>query len=682
MYAPVFEIKDSYIVKHKLNYNTSYDFGYYDENKNFISYKQKMLFVDYSLARKSLNENAENFEPIVIGTEINNYDLIAFTYLDENYVLKLDGDLSYENKWINTTTVKQISETGTTYQLFTITGNTTIITSNNNNVNVEVYTLYNNIKTTIINYDSEIYDVNNHVITLGNYISESYFKSFAKDNTIYFKITNKIDNTYHINRWLTSFNVSNIITPNKIQNFTITNYDNKLSTNDSIIIEIYRKNVEFGDINWEFTSSYIGETWFESGLTSLGKQWILTGRTDSVGFHSGVKTWELTEIEPILRYSTTILYIIGNIITVDGRIDLDLFNNISSYDNSYFKIISNNHSDKVFSNIANKLKYYKYYDYFKYDVTTSSLKITPIKNANNIYFNYDKLNCYLSTGNFVGNIGSIFFESGYTTSGYTVDHNTIQYNFSTNNIYNKYTLDTFLNQFTIVNNNIYMSGNTTITNINSIYGDYYITTTIDSTINFKPYTYVKCVTDTNRFYNILITNISGNTITFVKPHNYLSDELILSISNITTINEISDLLDKVYENYNQGDYRKLKYDDIQKIYNTYANILNKSDYNQWIRIAVTGMLFQNEKNIMVLKIFDPTDFTDKRLTYIPSEIMRIGKDKKSSIPINVNDYSIGVSCDVINSNTGLDIKNNLEFGPIYVFNSNLDNIQLVINANL
>jgi hypothetical protein len=146
MYAPVFEIKDSYIVKHKLNYNTSYDFGYYDENKIFISYKQKMMFQDYGLARKILDNNAENFDSIIIGNEKNNYNLLAFNYLNDNFILKLDGDLTYENKWLNYSSIKNIIISGETYQDFNITGSTTLVSSQNANANVEIFSYYNNVR--------------------------------------------------------------------------------------------------------------------------------------------------------------------------------------------------------------------------------------------------------------------------------------------------------------------------------------------------------------------------------------------------------------------------------------------------------------------------------------------------------------------------------------------------------
>lgn len=679
MYAPVFEIKDSYIVKHKLNYNTSYDFGYYDENKIFISYKQKMMFVDYGLARKILDNNAENFDSIIIGNEKNNYNLLAFNYLNDNFILKLDGDLTYENKWLNYSSIKNIIISGETYQDFNITGTTTLISSQNANANVEIFSYYNNVKTTILNYNSEIYLVSGNIIRLGNYINENYFKSFFKDDTIYFKITNLKDNTYIINKWETNFNVSNINLPIKKQKFIISDYNNDLEINDDITIEIYKKTVETGTINWEYISSYIGETWFESGLTSSGKQWILTGSTTAIGYENGIKDWSLIEIEPLLKYNTNIINIENNIIEIDGKIDLDLFNNYSSYDNVYFKIISNNHCENNFSSVVNKLKYYKYYDMFSYNITYNSLTITPIKNSKDIYFNYDKINIYLSTGEFVGDIGDIYVESGYTTQGYSIENDIKTYKFITNNIYNKYTLEIFLNQFTGSTTNIYINGYSLIDNTDSLYGDYYITTNIDNVSNFKPYTYVKCYTDSNNYYFILITDITENKITFVKPYNYLSDELILSINNITTIADISDILDKLYENYNHNYYNKISYDDKQKVYNTYANILNIGIYNRWLRILTTGIIFQNDKNIMILKIFDPTDFTDNRLTYIPSEIMRLGKDKKTSIPVIIDNYSIGLSSHVINSNTD---NENIDFSPMYVFNSNLDNILLVINANL
>ena len=88
--VPVFEIgKDSYILKHKLDYNTSCNDGELSGSTN------KILFTDYDLARKSQTSNSEDYEPIIITDDLTNVNFITFKYYDKNYTIGLYGRLLY-----------------------------------------------------------------------------------------------------------------------------------------------------------------------------------------------------------------------------------------------------------------------------------------------------------------------------------------------------------------------------------------------------------------------------------------------------------------------------------------------------------------------------------------------------------------------------------------------------------
>ena len=103
---PVFEFgKDSYILKHKLDYNTQC-------NDDWSGYTYGILFTDYNLARKTQSQNAEQFDEIVIDYDIEDVGSLLLTYYDENYLISLIG------RWVNTEQVMSgstISETGATF---------------------------------------------------------------------------------------------------------------------------------------------------------------------------------------------------------------------------------------------------------------------------------------------------------------------------------------------------------------------------------------------------------------------------------------------------------------------------------------------------------------------------------------------------------------------------------------
>ncbi len=80
---PVFEFgKDSYILKHKLNYNMSYE-------NEWSGITNGILFTDYDIARKSNSINAENFDPIIINDNINDISAFKLKYYDQEYTIEL-----------------------------------------------------------------------------------------------------------------------------------------------------------------------------------------------------------------------------------------------------------------------------------------------------------------------------------------------------------------------------------------------------------------------------------------------------------------------------------------------------------------------------------------------------------------------------------------------------------------
>jgi hypothetical protein len=99
-----------------------------------------------------------------------------------------------------------------------------------------------------------------------------------------------------------------------------------------------------------------------------------------------------------------------------------------------------------------------------------------------------------------------------------------------------------------------------------------------------------------------------------------------------------------------SDYRKLDEQTRKKIYNAYYNIIMNSPVSTNLTQGLTGILFENENKVFVLKIFNPVNPNDKRLLYQPVQIMRIGIDRKTSIPFKITDYSNQIPFNVIDEN--------------------------------
>jgi len=123
MYIPVFEIKDSFIVKHKLQYNTKCD----------ESLPYKMMFIDYDLARKSQTTNADNFSSLTIDINLSGMTLLNLKYFDESYDIYFDGDLIYEDLFNTGNTVNN-----KVYQQYYVNDGS-LFFGNSERVDVDIY---------------------------------------------------------------------------------------------------------------------------------------------------------------------------------------------------------------------------------------------------------------------------------------------------------------------------------------------------------------------------------------------------------------------------------------------------------------------------------------------------------------------------------------------------------------
>jgi len=417
--------------------------------------------------------------------------------------------------------------------------------------------------------------------------------------------------------------------------------------NERVNIEIYQKVLESGTTFWDHYAYVPNDIWTLSGETTGGYQWIVTGTTTVVGYSSGYTNWYVEEITPILLYLVDVINTGATYIRVSKKIEDYLFNNLmKNYDNLYYKTTSINHTAANYNDLYLKLLLFPRAPNFDITLNTNSIYIKPVYNEQEIYFNYDALTI---------DMGGV-----------------IEYTFDTDCLYNKYNLELFFDGLGVSSGEtIFEASTTDATPIGYTFGDYYMSLDVYDLTRLKAYSYVKIEATNSNTYDALIIDITGNTATIIAPLTMTSGDIIHKIYNITTVREISDLLQITYENYEQGDYRKLQIELRKNIYNTYAEIINQAEYNQEIRMLITGLIFENDKKIMVLKVFDPADFIDERLLYEPIEIVRIGKDRKTSIPVPILEFTKGLTGDVIDEN----------IYSVYLFNPNIYNV-LVIDANM
>jgi hypothetical protein len=120
------------------------------------------------------------------------------------------------------------------------------------------------------------------------------------------------------------------------------------------------------------------------------------------------------------------------------------------------------------------------------------------------------------------------------------------------------------------------------------------------------------------------------------------------------------------------DYRRLGIQRIKGIYRAYAGIIENLDINEALRNDLTGIIFENEKTVFTFKLYYPATYQDSRLTYIPIEIDRIGKNKKTSIPVKVYGITSGYDFNVLDSQIkDTDVYESMVYENNLVFDSNV-----------
>jgi len=137
------------------------------------------------------------------------------------------------------------------------------------------------------------------------------------------------------------------------------------------------------------------------------------------------------------------------------------------------------------------------------------------------------------------------------------------------------------------------------------------------------------------------------------------NETLTQIYNVYKVKDISDMLYHMYDNGSIY-YNKLDIETKRKIYNSYYEIVNNLDLLN-LKEKITGVFYENYKNRYTLKIYNPLDINDDRLLYEPVEITKIGKNNKTTIPVDIEELE-NIQYDTVDSN---------EFDVI-VIDSNID----------
>ena len=428
-----------------------------------------------------------------------------------------------------------------------------------------------------------------------------------------------VDGEHRYSDLYTNTNVIDNVTGNT-QSYYVDNIG-YFNIGDIIEIEIFQFYNTSGATMW-YHNGLTNEVWYASGLTENGTQWETTGYTTADGSTSGIAYWDVDEKIPILSYTAEIISIDGNYIQFKRILQKHLYHNYLNTPDLYYDLITLNHANSNNFNISQKMEKSKYGNYINVDVDNPAynMVIYPTRNPTDIYFDYDVFKITISTS--------------------TIDN---EYNFHTDNLYNRYNLEDFFSQLDI-------SGYTQILmddeRYNIVY-QYTGQTEIElefSDINevdiFYKYSYVNVITNVTG-HTTLITDISGATVTLEVPNTMVTGETINYIYNVSRIDDISNILQKCYLNKDDGYFIKREKYILNRIYQAYADTININSINGTLRQSLTGIIYENIDNRMVLKIYNPSEATDDdpRLLYRPFEITRIGKDRKTNIPIQIYDYS-------------------------------------------
>jgi len=411
----------------------------------------------------------------------------------------------------------------------------------------------------------------------------------------------------------------------------------------------YTLTSEYDVIFYDMSGSTASETYFNwSGLSffsidsdfytrsSIGDHSLISYKKDDNGFDDE----EMIPTNSEFNYLSIIRYIDSDYVAFD-EIPTYIINDILSGSTAYTFRIRNLHFCSATTD--------SYEDYMRYSPYSDILNFKKITGLNIKPYNSqqpDKSDYYR------------YFDYNLLTINNIVGGQSTAYTFTTSNQYQNYKLKPFLDLLgttptTIYNNGQLLNDEYTIEEIFPEYGtggthtvndSYYtiqssrykiIPTDTDKLNDFTPYTFVNFVDSDN--FKTLITEVTDEYMIVEKPRLNISgissgDYDIINVNNTL---EISDILYEIYLNYPHSHYYKYPENIYNKICSAYAIIVKE---NSMIRNMTTGILYQ-KNDLFNFDIFDINidenfnHLDDVNLTFEPIELIDIGIDKKTKLPI-------------------------------------------------
>lgn len=466
------------------------------------------------------------------------------------------------------------------------------------------------------------YDIARHIQPL-NYLLYSGF-NFLYD----FIDTENIIIKYHENNYnitidsdiskfiYTGTTISGITTNDLASGATVINlYDTFWLTNSNAVYTFINVSADF--YNAANLNDYIK---FEiSGSTNLIYKTFIKSKYNSTNYYISLKDIIPNNILTDLNNTT---YTITNLQwSLFGVSDIQIALN-ESYFSKYFNVDSA-------LNITPK--YYQYNHYFDYDglefIYNGSINVTSGFTTNNHYVKY-KLYEHLNYINPTIFNNSYLFLNSANISGFTTGFTVLNPTTQSSEFYNQYPKGTYIK---IIPENI---------------SDMYF---------FKKNTFVNL----NGLYKTLIVDYVPNEYFVVETYKQDSGLTITTIENIYTLTGISEMLYYVYINEENDWYRK-RDDDLRKSICIAYSRLIENDIN--ITKYTTALLTQDDKHKFILELYNPENLYnnggnitlsyDPNLTYKPIELIEIGVDKHTKIPIPILNENLLISYDTIIIVTG------------------------------
>ena len=407
------------------------------------------------------------------------------------------------------------------------------------------------------------------------------------------------------------------------------------------------------------TNEFLSMKTFIKGINSLNQDIIDCGYSLSAG------TYTLYDCE-YSTGSTITMYIDGgsSTITLTDYIVLEesIPNSILTDLKNYYYEIRNLNVATSWNEAINYLQYTTYIDFYTLTGTVYFI------DGGNAIIPFDS-----TIDSVIDSVSDEFIDGGLSTSfsSFSItftpkeapydryfDYNGIQFfanddllseDFYTNVQYIQYDLFDRLNQ---INSIIFTSSFSGISNTYLLSVSNYkytdnnrirITTPITGITNiFKAYTYVNVTSPTELTEKTLIYGVKDYEIIIEKPANWTvyptnnQAPLLTSIQNIDGLQNISDILYEVYMNVNYTEWKDDLYgwyiqksDNERKyICRAYAELLIE---NEIFRNNVTGILYENDNNEFILKLYEIE--SDYQLKYSPIELVFLGGDKKTRLPV-------------------------------------------------